>query len=183
MNSSHKHGKSAVIAWVAIFLTVLMCVFLPEVTALGWHLSHGNSVTFHEWDVPVPTGWRSFTKDDDLYIQRMHRFYFVDRGFSQVVITTLVSGISNSQAQKKSLVEHAAGQRYQFLGEHKIRLKSQDGYCLSFATVKNLQRIWITCDVPEVGLSLNFMGDQVYAPTLDFVIERIKNFRPGDQLN
>ena len=182
VNRSHKHGKSAVVAWVAIFLTLLICAFLPEVTAIGWHLFHGNSAKFHEWDVPVPTGWRSFTNGDALYIQRMHRFYFHDRAFSQVVITTLrstPSGISNYQTQKKSLVEHAGEQGYQFLGEHKIRLKSQDGYCLSFATAKNSQRLWITCDVPVVGLSLDFMGDHIYAPVLDLVIDRIKSSGPA----
>jgi len=182
VNRSPKHGKNAQIAWVAIFLTLMICAFLPEVVALGWHLFHGNSAKFHEWDVPVPTGWRSFTKDDDLYILRMHRFYFVDRGLSQVVITTLrstLSGISNYQTRKKSLVEHAGEQGYQFLGEHKIRLKSQDGYCLSFATAKNSQRLWITCDVPGVGLSLDFMGDHIYAPVLDLVIDRIQSSDPA----
>jgi hypothetical protein len=37
---------SRLVAWVAIFLTLLICAFLPEVTALGWRLFHGNSAKF-----------------------------------------------------------------------------------------------------------------------------------------
>lgn len=173
----HRLNKRKLAAWAAIVLTILARVFLPEVVSVGWHLIHGNFARFHEWEVPVPWGWRSFTAEDTLIVQRMHRFYFRHNAFSQVMVGVLpvsAQGTYDYEKQKRSLVEHAGKEGYQFIGEHRIRLEVQDGYCISFLTIRSARRMWITCDVPELRLTVDFIGDQTYASTLDSIIERIK---------
>jgi hypothetical protein len=170
-------GKRRLIAWAVMLFTFFVCVFLPEVVSAGWHLTHGNSASFQEWKVPVPWGWRSFTGDDTLIVQRMHRLYFRPKAFSQIMVGALslpANAPYDYEKQKRSLIDHASREGYQFRGEHRVRIEAKDGYCIAFTTIQNAQRLWITCDIPDLHLSVSFIGNQSYAPALDSIIERIR---------
>jgi hypothetical protein len=172
----HRSHNRKLAAGIAVFLTLLACVFLPEVVSLAWHLIHGSSARFHQWEVPVPWGWRAFTGEDTLIVQRMHRSYFRPGAFSEVIVGYLplsVRGSYDYDKQKRSLVEHKGRDGYQLIGEHRVRVDAQEGYCFSFAALSNAQRLWITCAIPNHHLSVGFIGDQGYSYVLDSIIQHI----------
>ena len=83
-------------SWAALLASlfialVLVGLFLePEIVSTYWHLRFGNFTKFHEWRIPVPKGWWAFTKEDQLIVQKMRRFY--DRGDpAGIIVGTLTS--------------------------------------------------------------------------------------------
>lgn len=164
-------SKKKLAAGVAIILTLLTCVFLPEVDSLVWHLIHGKIARFHEWEVSVPWGWSAMTNEDTLIVQRMHRFNFRS---SQVVVAPLTFPPTFEFGRwKRATIQTQLKRGFRFISEHKIRLDNKDGFCFAFAAVQNPQRLWITCDVPELHLSVGFIGHETDASVLDLIIQHI----------
>lgn len=169
--------KVKLAAWSAIILTLLACVFLPEVVSLLWHLTHGTSASFQQWQVPVPWGWRAFGTEQMLIVQRMHRFYYRPGAFSQVIIVPLVFPPDfkfNYEKWKALAIDKELRSGHQFVSERRILLSGQEGYCFSFSESQDPQRLSIRCDVPGHELSFGFAGDKTYAPTFDSIIQRVK---------
>jgi len=149
---------------------------LPEVVSLGWHLTHGNFASFHEWGVPVPWGWTAFTTEDTLVVQRMHRFGFRSGAFSQVMVVP--QGFPPNykfepEQWQKITIENQLKHGFRFVSSSRIRLDGKDGFCFAFAALQDAQRRRITCDFPDLNLSVGFIGDQSYASTLDSIIKHI----------
>jgi hypothetical protein len=174
---SQAFSKWKVVARAIIIVGFLALVFLPEVVSVSWHLFHGNFARFHEWEVPVPLGWRAFTGEDTLVVQRLHRFYFRRGAFSEVVVAPLILPPNHTfeyENWKNAIIQTQLKYGYQFTNERTIHLEGHEGYCFVFRVNQNAQRLWITCDVPELHLSVGFIGDQTHASALDSTIQRIR---------
>jgi hypothetical protein len=172
----HSHSKRLVLCTSVILISIAACVFLPEVVSLSWHLTHGNFARFHEWDVPVPWGWSSFTTEDTLIVHRIHRFGFRSRAFSQVTVFPLAFPPNRKfepEQWQKITIETQFRRGFRFVSMSRIRLDGKDGSCFAFAALEDARRRLITCDFPDLNLSVGFTGDQSYASTLDSVIEHM----------
>jgi hypothetical protein len=171
----HSYNKRLVLG-TSVILVLTVCIFFPEAVSLRWHLTHGNFVTFHEWDVPIPWGWSSFTTDDTLVVQKMHRFGFRSGAFSQVMVAPLAFPANyklEPEQWQKITIETQLKRGFRFVSMSRIRLDGKDGSCFSFAALQETERRLITCDFPDLNLSIGFIGDQSYAPTLDSIVKRI----------
>jgi hypothetical protein len=157
----------------AALLTVVVVCFLPEVISTGWHLVHGNSARFHNWEVPVPKGWWAFTAQGSLIVQEIHKS--VDRD-SEVIVQDLrlPAGITyNYEKHKTSSVEYMSKEGYRLVEDRKTRLAGEECFCLSFSQINNTERRRITCEVPNHRLFLSFVGDPGDATVFYSIIEHI----------
>jgi hypothetical protein len=171
-------------AWIAYslvslaFLTFCGLFFMPELVSNVWHLFHGSSAKFHGWVVPVPRGWWAFERDGTLVIQKMQR----EAGDDSVVVLAPMVFDQNKgfeyEKWKGAIAQTKIGEGYQFLTEYKITLDNQEGFCLSFAKIKNNTRLSITCIVPGRHVFLEFYGDKAWSSSFDTIIEHVKTNVP-----
>ncbi len=183
----HKKLPSFITRHQKVFTYLLVCAalliacgvfFLPEVVSVYWHVVHGKSARFHEWEVPVPMGWRAFAGEGTLIVQKMNRS--VDRDSEVVVGGLPESGFYDYEKRKGSLIEIISKDGYQFVEERKVRVAGAEGYCFSFSPIHNAGpgRIRITCDVPQRRLFLDFTGDPAHAAVFDSIIQHITPTAP-----
>jgi hypothetical protein len=159
---------------VVAFLTVGGVFFLGSVVSTAWHLVHGNSARFHQWDVPVPPRWWAFMGNGMLIVQHMRNSA---DSHSEIIFGDLplsVGGTYDYEKQKKSLVQYMSKKGYQFLNESKVRLANEDSYCISFSDPHSTKRIHVTCDVPNYRLLISFAGGGGDAPVFYAVIQNVK---------
>src|SRR5437879_1443571 len=175
-NKRRRLRRSRLLARSAIIVTILACVFLPEVVSLVWHLVHGKTARFHEWEVPVPWGWRAFSGQGMLIVQRIHRAYYRRGEFSEVIVAPLISPPNHAfeyEKWKPATIRVKLKGGYDFVAEHRIHLGGQEGYGLSFAASQNPDRLRVTCVVPNHRLAIDFIGDPTYAPVFDSITRHI----------
>lgn len=169
-----RHQKAFIYLLVCAALLVVCSVFfLPEVVSAYWHVLYGKSARFREWEVPVPMGWWAFAGEGTLIVQRMNRSVGRD---SEVVVGDLPeSGFYDYERRKGTLIEIISKDGYQFVGERKVRVAGAEGYCFSFSPIHNAGpgRIRITCDVPQRGLFLDFVGAPAHITVFDSIIQHI----------
>jgi hypothetical protein len=176
----HKKLPSFIIRYQKVFAYLLVCAalltvcfvfFLPQVVSVYWHVVHGKSARFHEWEVPVPMGWWAFDGEGTLIVERMNRS--VGRDSAVIVGDLLESGFYDYQKRKNALVETISKDGYQFVEERKFRVAGGEGYCFSFSATHNAERMRITCDVPQRRLFLDFAGTLANTAVFYSIIQHI----------
>jgi hypothetical protein len=176
----HKKLPSFITRHQKVFAYLLVCAallavcgvfFLPEVVSAYWHIVHGKSARFHEWEVPVPMGWWAFAGEGTLIVQKMNRS--VGRDSAVVVGDLPESGFYDYEKRKGSLIEIISKDGYRLVEERKVRVAGGEGYCFSFSSIHNAGRIRIACDVPQRRLFLDFTGGPAHAAVFDSIIQHI----------
>jgi hypothetical protein len=157
----------------AAFIVVIGLCFLPEVISISWHLVHGKSAQFHQWEVPVPKGWWAFTREGSLVVQKMNDS--ADRD-SEMTVNDLglpIGATYDSEKQRSALVEQMSKVGYVQVEEQLTRLAGEGCFCLSFSAARDPHRIRITCDVPNHRLFVYFAGNRTYAPIFYSIIHGV----------
>jgi hypothetical protein len=109
----------------AACLSLGAAFFLPEVVPIGWHILHGKSAQFHQWDIPVPWGWWAFREQGQVILQKMRRP--VDRD-SEVIFDEPLPADREPYGydkQKYSLAEHMLKEGYRLTEERRTRLAGE----------------------------------------------------------
>jgi len=157
-----------------IVLLVIVLFFQPELVSAYWHARYGNSTTFHEWSVPIPKGWRAFTREDQLIIQKMNRFY--DQEGPPGIILGIVNTTNavNPESLKESLRRTLSKDGYVFQHDRTILIDTNRGYCLHFVTAIDKHSIRISCEAPTVHLSLDFFGTDSEMQQFYYIVGQMK---------
>ena len=164
----------------AALLTVCGVFFLPEVVSAYWHVLHGKSARFHEWEVPVPMGWWAFPGEGTLIVQKIDRS--LNRVSAVVVGDLPESGFYDYEKRKAGLIAAISKDGYQFVEERNVMVAGAEGYCFSFSPIHNAgaRRIRITCDVPQRRIFLDFAGASAHAAAFDSIIQHITSTTPRE---
>lgn len=150
-------------------------VFLPQLVSVAWHVIHGSSVAYGQFNVPVPWGWVACLKEDSLVVLRMPSTGF---GWAtrDVVITPLLYPRDRAfeyEVSKRAHVETQLKRGYELRGEKQVQLVSEQNYCLNFAARNDPEDLWILCDFPGHQISIGLIGKKEDSPVLDSVIRGI----------
>jgi hypothetical protein len=166
-------ARNIVICALLVFCVLLICVFLPEIVSVGWHVFHGNSVKFMVWEVPVPWGWRELKGDKFIVIQRLERW---NSPPSDAVVTTLdlpVGSAIDHEQWKKARIETELKKERHFMSESEVQLDGEKGFCFTFAGTERADRRWIDCSFPIHGLSIGYIGTDAHSQVLNLIIPKI----------
>lgn len=156
-----------------LVLILIWSFFSPEIVSTYWHLRFGDSITFHQWKVPVPKHWAVLSRSKSFILQRPTRFYE-----SEDVPTISLEALNpgkpvNPEYLKQNLVQAIQADGYSFQAETPIQIAANNGYCLQFKSTKNPQSFRISCDSLAAELSLDYFGPKSEVETFYSVVSRI----------
>ncbi len=159
-----------------LILTLLLAAaFLPELAGAGWHILHGNSAHYLDWDIPVPTGWFALRQGEGLAVQRMLRLALWKQAPTAVFLPVHVTSryVFDRDVWRQEQVKIQARQGYQLAASRDIAMGGQAAYCWEFVRVEDPGRWWITCVSPAERLSADFTGDRAYAAAFYAILPQI----------
>jgi hypothetical protein len=153
--------------WTLLLIACLIVVaaFLPELVGASWHLVHGNSAHYRDWDIPVPTGWFAVNQGESLAVERMLRFALWQDAPMVVFLPVHVTSnyVFDRNVWEEEQVKIQVKKGYRLSSTRDIQVAGQAGYCWEFAQAADPARLWITCVLPAERLSADFSGDRSYA--------------------
>lgn len=177
LQTRRKRSAKAIAFGAAIVLVSLVSAFLPNLSALSWHIFHGNSIQFQSWEVPVPWGWRALAQPGFIVLLKVARS---DYRSSEVIVTTIriPPGRTIDPAKlKKAKIENELKSGRHFLSDRETQMDGEKGTCLTFASYGQADDRRVTCDFPTHGLSVGYIGPEENTHYLDQIIVNIRAFR------
>lgn len=169
-------SRAILLASLLLTLALVGLFFEPEIISTYWHLRFGNFTTFHGWRIPVPKGWWAFTKEDQLIIQKMRRFYDRRDPAGIIVGTLTPSRPVKPEALKEASIQVNSKKGYALKEDRPFSIGSGTGYCLHFSALKDEKLIHITCDSLSAGLSLDLYGRPSDIQPFYSVVSQIADF-------
>lgn len=164
---------------LATFVLVL-AIFLPEVVSAGWHMIHGRSVRFRDWNIPVPFGWYATHSGEGVALERMLRFSLWHNAPVAVFLPVHFGKAFHFQYElfgaEQTRVLDKRG--YVFKAQRDFRAAGQDGRCWVYSKVKDPSQRWIACIFPEEMFSADFTGSQTYAAQFYSILSRVEGAKP-----
>src|SRR5260370_12780535 len=149
---------------VAVFvvLSVVGSFLLPELVSTYWHLRNGDSTAFQGWSIPAPKGWRAFTRDGFLMVQKPLRFYDREDAAPGISVEVFRPGKPvDSEVLRQASIRAISEKGYVFQEERPIQIGTDRGYCLHFTGGKdqeNIRTSRISCYLSAAHLSLHPFG-------------------------
>lgn len=149
------------ISAAAILLLGAIC--LPEVVSAAWHMVHGRTVDYRQWEVKVPFEWYAVRHGEVMSVERMTRLpwnkpeaEFQPMHFGKAYhFQYEVYGKSQAQALQ--------GKGYLLQGQRDIQIAGKAGMCWTFNKYKEDDHLWIACIVPTDLTAADYIGDKAYA--------------------
>jgi hypothetical protein len=141
-----------------LMLALIVGFFLPEIACTYWHVRFGNSATYHGWNIPVPTGWRATTHNEQLIITKPLRFYDTS-DVPEVVVGALDASKPIDPDRLDELMVHRLSQDGYILRKiRQIQVGGRDTDCLQFGAYKPGESIRISCMCIGAHLSVDLFG-------------------------
>jgi hypothetical protein len=174
MPQKRYRSRVALLLGSVLILSFGGLLFLPELVSTYWHLRYGDSTAFRGWRVPVPKGWYGVTRNDQLIIQKLLRFY--ENGDAPTIIPEVLSPSKtvNPEALKEASIRAISKKGYVFQGERPIQIGTDPGYCLHFMTGKDQKSIRISCDSLSAHLAVHLFGPSSEVQTFYSVVGQIR---------
>ena len=148
---------------------LLIALFMVPLLGPGWHLIHGDFISYGGWRVPVPKGFyvRKSQQGPTMWKQTFGIPFF-DASYGHISL------YSRSPAQQpfaydrdysrfeERVTQEASQSGYKLTSKRTISVSKNTGYCLEFMRVSGEPRSLLRCTVESSAVVLFYEGDPRY---------------------
>jgi hypothetical protein len=173
-------GRFFVMLLVTIVATVCLYLLIVPLLGYGWHVLHGNYVSYAGWKIAVPR---------DYYVIQQRRGPAIwklsfgaplfDVPFSHVSFYSLPPGTAafmgtrDSARYEKAVTQTATESGYQLKSKHTVTIGNKAAACLEFARSGKQPRSLVRCAAEDANIYPFFEGDSRYIPDLFDALKRM----------
>jgi len=164
----------------AIFFgTILVCLLAAPFLGIGWHLFHGNLISFGGWRIPVPNGYYVTQTRNGPAMFRLSigapvfEVPFGHLAFSTFQFRSPFEAGTDYPLFEKTMVEDAVKSGYRFESRQIIPIGDKSAYCVEFSRSTRQPRSSARCAIENTKMFVFFEGDPRYLPDLRSTLQGI----------
>jgi hypothetical protein len=157
---------------VALFVSAyaFFLLFVP-LLGFGWHLLHGNFISYHGWRIPVPRGYYVTNEPHGPAFWKLSlgapRF---EVPFAHVSFYNLHKHLFKATADyaafEENMTRNAAESGHHVKQRRVLPIGNRSAYCVEFAREQRQPRSLLRCAVEDSSIYIFFEGDARCLPEL-----------------